>query len=380
MINNINNMLNSLLGGQVNSGNPLNNIINLFQQRQQPVNNQGIYMPTGDSLALSATNSIQNYQPVLDISFIEYIAPQLTEQGQAVLINIFNKLFDIDNLSFMEVIDLIRQMSPEKQSAFAMELDKALRTGGYSEDISKDIQKLQYIPANKQELFLDKFKEFFTANNINFPENLTFTQALNLLDSLNDSNKILFLNYINKFIDISSLDNIDIPDGIFNNNQDIKKYINDLGRDKWGDAIGLPPEISGIFNMPNYLQGFATQFGDFTFLTKLAGTSLKNQIYLQSQRIMSAVAYLNSAELKPNPNFSYIEGMPKYKDAPPALRAQYDAIHKELIRNAMYYLEQMQLRLEQTSQGVNNMVSLAEGHKNYQDNLVKNAIKGNGGQ
>jgi hypothetical protein len=147
------------------------------------------------------------------------------------------------------------------------------------------------------------------------------------------------------------------------------------------EALGIP---DGLSTSPVDVSGVVPGFGDQTGATIAACMYVEAGLYTQMQKTLNIINYLNTAPngIKPNNNFSYIQGRPPYGQDTPEGRREQDKVFAALRTNIIAQLTRIAEQLRDTIAGLRTQKSAAESYKTSQDSEVKKwtdaATKANG--
>lgn len=144
----------------------------------------------------------------------------------------------------------------------------------------------------------------------------------------------------------------------------------------YGAALGMPEDLYQVFEIQNPLKYFPTGLGDFSFLTTLTANIRMTEIQLQVARLNQIYTILDSVALAPNPNFSYIPGLPPYGSASPNEKRQQEAVFNRIKEQVLFYLQDVQERLNQVYSGIDTLKTWAEGLYRSQNEAVREAVSG----
>lgn len=309
-----------------------------------------------------------------EIQYLHAVGSRLNEQGIELFLELYKEVFNLDTLELdadtvdiQALINSLNLYNADLVRDFVVQLNQSL----YSKpDLTEQFAKLNNLESTDQKIFIESIQKY-----TGLSQELTYEEALNVFMNLSDINKSQLFGNLEKQIDFENVKNL----------TETKKdtttalTMNNLPLTHWDEALNLPNALGNVFMPTNFLEGFGTSLGDFTFLTKLHSLKTKANIYNLSQRISSAVGVLNSQDLKPNAGFDYLNLGKSYSEYSPSEKESADKIFTQMKRDALTNLEQIAARLQEESKSIDSLTSMAEGHKSYQDGIVQSAIQSQGG-
>lgn len=158
-----------------------------------------------------------------------------------------------------------------------------------------------------------------------------------------------------------------------NYSTEIASAVSQISTSEMGIALGLPAGFAN-FGMID-TSPIMPSLGDFTGLSNYVTMSVTTKISKEIQKVMSAQNYINTHEISPNPNYSYIKGQPPYGQASAEQKKQQEQVLAQLKNEMLTRLDQLLKLLEESANNLTTQNQFAQSFKKTQEGWVKNSIQ-----